>query len=347
MSHRPTLDVVSFEKLLLAAWVLQCERDRKLSELHDATTAVAVSSAQEPLPLAVSPDPTGSVSEAERTVAEAHAALMSKEVDPVVIPSPPMQIPPTAGPIPRPTEIARAPAWSRGRHWPTKPDPIPLSTPDVPKKPASERIATGAAVISRRVALTFQRLKDKERELPRLRLIIPKQAPRAVAAYAEFLVILVVIALLIAQLFSHRSSLTSVKAASELSDTAARGARDSMPESSHMRVTDPEASSVVEDLSRYEMQTVRRQAQYGDDVAALTLGMAYETGRQVPQSCTQAAHWIAVAAEEGNPAAQYNLALRYVSGDGIPTNQDEARKWFQAAARQGNQQAGIALNEGQ
>ncbi|MGB6401907.1 MAG: tetratricopeptide repeat protein, partial [Candidatus Sulfotelmatobacter sp.] len=102
-------------------------------------------------------------------------------------------------------------------------------------------------------------------------------------------------------------------------------------------------SSLVAGLSQYEIQTVSRQARYGDDVAALTLAMAYEIGRNVPQSCTQAAHWVAVAAEEGNSAAQYNLALRYVSGDGTPTNIDEARKWLKEAAGQGYQKAQLTL----
>jgi TPR repeat protein len=71
--------------------------------------------------------------------------------------------------------------------------------------------------------------------------------------------------------------------------------------------------------------------------------MAYEIGRHVPRSCTEAAHWVAVAAEEGNSAAQYNLALRYISGDGTPTNLDEARKWLEKAARHGYQKARLTL----
>ena len=114
-------------------------------------------------------------------------------------------------------------------------------------------------------------------------------------------------------------------------------------EPSHLRVTDPAASSLVAGLSPYEIETVRHQAQYGDDVAALTLGMAYEIGRHVPRSCTEAAHWVAVAAEEGNSAAQYNLALRYLSGDGTPTNLDEARKWLEKAEKHGYQKARLTL----
>jgi hypothetical protein len=105
--------------------------------------------------------------------------------------------------------------------------------------------------------------------------------------------------------------------------------------STHLLITDPATSAVVTNLSRYEIRTLRRQAQYGDDVAALTLGMAYEVGRHVPQNCEQAARWIAAAALAGNPAAQYNLALRYLNGDGTATNADEAKKWLQAAANHG------------
>jgi uncharacterized protein len=67
--------------------------------------------------------------------------------------------------------------------------------------------------------------------------------------------------------------------------------------------------------------------------------MAYELGRYVPRSCTEAAHWVAVAAQEGSSAAQYNLALRYVSGDGTPINLDEARKWLEKSAAHGYQKA--------
>src|SRR5262249_51472345 len=74
-------------------------------------------------------------------------------------------------------------------------------------------------------------------------------------------------------------------------------------EVSHMRATDPDTAAIVGDLSRFEIRSLRRQAQFGDDSAAFTLGMAYETGRYLPQSCWQAAQWVAMAAGAGNPAA--------------------------------------------
>jgi len=85
-------------------------------------------------------------------------------------------------------------------------------------------------------------------------------------------------------------------------------------------------------MSGYEVKTLRRQARYGDEDSAFTLGMAFEIGRHVPQSCTQAAKWVAVAAAEGKPAAQYNLGLRQAYGDGTPTDLKEAKKWMQEAA---------------
>lgn len=112
---------------------------------------------------------------------------------------------------------------------------------------------------------------------------------------------------------------------------------------SHMRVTDRKIEEAIRTLSRYELAGLRRRAVYGDDFAAFQMGMAYETGRGVPQSCTTAAQWVARAAEEGNAAAQYNLGLRYRDGDGVPVNEDEAVKWLRKAAAQRSSDAKLAL----
>jgi len=97
-------------------------------------------------------------------------------------------------------------------------------------------------------------------------------------------------------------------------------------QASHMHVTDRATEQVVRTLSRYELAGLRRRASYGDDSAAFQMGMAYEIGRALPQSCTTAAQWVATAASEGNVAAQYNLGLRYSDGDGVPVNEVEAVK---------------------
>jgi Sel1 repeat len=104
------------------------------------------------------------------------------------------------------------------------------------------------------------------------------------------------------------------------------------PVTSHKQVTDAATQNELVTLSRFEMRTLRRQAQYGDDAAALTLGMAYETGRYVRQNCKTAAEWVTRAAKDGNAAAEYNLGLRYEVGDGVPADPQLAEMWIQKSA---------------
>ena len=106
----------------------------------------------------------------------------------------------------------------------------------------------------------------------------------------------------------------------------------SVLDTSHRRVTDAATASAVRDLSRFEIPGLLRQARYGDESAAFTLGMAYETGRGVPQDCAKAAHWVSEAASGGDAAAEYNLSLRLRDGDGVPPNAEESEKWRQKAA---------------
>jgi TPR repeat protein len=112
---------------------------------------------------------------------------------------------------------------------------------------------------------------------------------------------------------------------------------------SHMQVTDPAISSALGTTSRYEIAGLRRRAEYGDDMAALLLGMAYETGHLVPQNCVKGAQWVATSASEGNAAAQYNLGLRYREGDGVPFNPEAGASWLRKAAAQKYAQAQLAL----
>jgi TPR repeat protein len=103
-------------------------------------------------------------------------------------------------------------------------------------------------------------------------------------------------------------------------------------EVSHKQITDPAAFFAVQQLSRFEIETLRRQAKYGDDSVAFALGMAYEIGHFVPQNCNEAARWVTSAAEEGNTAAQYNLGLRYREGDGVPVDLFLSDSWLRRAA---------------
>ncbi len=100
---------------------------------------------------------------------------------------------------------------------------------------------------------------------------------------------------------------------------------------SHREITDVSAAESLHNLTRYEIRTLERAAEYGDDDAAFQLGMAYETGYYIHQSCSNAAHWVEEAAESGNPAAAYNLALRYRTGDGLGADASAAEHWIEVA----------------
>jgi hypothetical protein len=114
-------------------------------------------------------------------------------------------------------------------------------------------------------------------------------------------------------------------------------------QTSHLQITDRETADTIAELSRYEVRTLRRAADYGDDQAALELGTLYELGRGFPQSCSKAAEWVTKAAQEGNPAAEYNLGLRYRDGDGVTANLQQAESWLRKAAAHKNSNAGRAL----
>lgn len=104
-------------------------------------------------------------------------------------------------------------------------------------------------------------------------------------------------------------------------------------DTSHLRITDMRAANALSGLSKYEIASLERRAEYGDDTAAFVLGMAYEVGHGVQRSCAHAAKWVTRAAHQGNAAAEYNLALRYRTGDGVKADPDEAEKWLRKAAR--------------
>jgi Sel1 repeat len=330
MNNRLTSDP-SFQQLLEAAWVLQCQSDRKLNELHPGAIALGVRSAEDELRVVPLPS-QGNVCEVAKTVGERHGVL----------------------------------ALVGDRQCSAVRNPTPFPTPDAFKKTVLRENKTTTGQVNGRATVSLLRLKDKDRGASALAEVNFKRMSRAAASYAgPFVVLLIIGTFLFSQLANRTRGLTTVKAVVQLPATAddnvqardtagqpqvdvATGSENartdpSVLEPSHRRITDAATSSVVEDLGRYEMRTLRRQAQYGDDTAALTLGMAYEIGRHVPQSCVQAAHWVAVAAAEGNPAAQYNLGLRYVYGDGTPTNLNEAKKWLQAAASHGHQKAKLNL----
>ncbi len=346
MDERLLLDLPSFQKLLEAAWVLQNHRSLPRQVASPPLTAGALDF--------LSPV-VGITASASVRAYEAVTANVPTPLAPLTIPIAKSLATSSVPQLNEPATLLAA----MDAH------PAPFVLASVPAKiPAVEQPMMNAHDTSNSGSRALVPLSAGRFPVPKLPAITIRFTPRTRAAAAPATVLLIVLVFVASYLLSHRTSLTPVKAAFQAIGTAIEGTRTQVvearskpapapvaaepakPETSHLRVTAFESESIVEDLSRFEMQTVRRQAQFGDEDAALTLGLAYEVGSQVPQNCTEAAHWIFVAAEQGNAAAEYNLALRYLYGDGTPASASEARKWFHKAASQGNHDAATALKEG-
>jgi Sel1 repeat len=213
MNHGISLDVSSFQKLLEAAWVLQCERDRERSETHNRIAFFPISSDDESNAVLPLPSP-GNVFEPAKAVAEAHTPPI-EIVDASVIPTPS-----TAAPIYQRAEVAGALALAADQDCPPLRDPIPFPAPDVLRKPVRGTNETAVAEISRRVVLSLGRFRDKySKDDKELDVSVRsasnfKRASRVATAYAApVVVLLIMFGFLFSLLASHRPVLTALKAA--------------------------------------------------------------------------------------------------------------------------------------
>jgi len=171
----------------------------------------------------------------------------------------------------------------------------------------------------------------------------PHKLRFAIASWEPVLVLLVIAVFFLFEVSSHdrhsQAVLFTASASTRIEGCMSQQAvsQPFVPQANptHLQITDPETAFTVENLSPYEIKALQRQARYGDDSAALTLAMAYETGHLVPQSCAKAAAWVMAAATEGNAAAQYNLGLRYLYGDGLPMSSPDAQRWLRESSAKG------------
>jgi hypothetical protein len=373
---RFTLDHSSFEKLLAAAWVLQCLHDQ-LHNPHvgrDETIADQVKSQE-------SVEPANSALQ----VAVVPVARLSPETDAENLPE---------VLISRPVNDETIADLVGAQHA-TKTITLDfdaaaedeLKTVEPNQSPHLDDLATIKSADAERVqrwpAFNFQsadfraafnRTRDAFINFrPAFRVNLTLGTLRAAAIATTVFLLAMAAGLLLVETWRHESfhsvqaisnasappaeastGVTSTtlntpnQGASEDNERTARGKpkRLSMvrpPRASHRQVTDPATVSVVRGLSRYEISGLRRQANYGDASAAFILGMAYEVGRHVPQNCVKAARWVTTAAEAGNAAAQYNLGLRYRDGDGVPVRRAESEKWLRRAAARRYSKANLAL----
>ena len=84
---------------------------------------------------------------------------------------------------------------------------------------------------------------------------------------------------------------------------------------------------------------LRAKAEQGDSISQFELGLAYETGRGVPEDGIEAARWYRLAAEQGVARAQANLGFMYANGEGVPEDDVLAYMWWNLAAAQGYENA--------
>ncbi len=390
-----TLDYSSFEKLLAAAWVLQCLQDQLHGPRVDRSETIAqpvkiqkeleipssaLQAAMEPV-LQFSLGVTGSGSDHQRftgrpapndTVTESAETLHSPQTETlnfdaaVKIEPEPVELKEslrsenraTVDPVNLPLAGLTNLATNHGDAW------------------ARRRAAFNLRAASLRTALN-RAVDAIPNLLPTFRVNLSLRALRAVAIATPVWMLSLVAALLFLEVWRHgsfqsaqaisRPSPATVAAATSststtLTTTALTTTTQPLPadvnradnqprwtnatpplETSHKRITDGPTRSAVEQLSRYELKGLRRQAKYGDETAAFTLGMAYEVGHFVPQNCQEAARWVISAAEADDAAAQFNLGLRYRDGDGVPADRDLSKKWLRKAAALRNRQAKRAL----
>ncbi len=237
----------------------------------------------------------------------------------------------------------------------------PKVLPDLPPiqlRRVDRRLKQAGAAVVRGTAYAGQRLRaqlSSWRPKPSSELRIDWRAARRTLPAVG--IVLVMLAFLFSEPGLHRTlevasastarsapaaAITPATKLAAAADPAAH-APDLTNSPTHKKITDPDVQSDLENMTRYEIGTVRRAAQYGDDLAAFQLGMAYETGYDVPQSCARAVQWVRSAAEAGNSAAQYNLGLRYRDGDGVTPDPQQAAAWLQKAAAQKYPSAHAAL----
>ena len=343
LSQRFTLDDRSFEKLLAAAWVLQCVHDQLHYPSPESGEAIAGPVKSEKAAQSGNP----SLQAAAKPKAALSPAVTSADSEPELLSW--RTVLPAAGLTSTASKKARGvdlrSIESTNGH-PVDVAAVQATSMPCVGKPESEESTLRRPPIN--VRTTFDRAPDINKPIYRISLTL--RALRAAIA-TPALLLATVAALLLVEAWRnepfHYAQATSSLGIFDNSNKKIPNAelRRSSPslQVSHMRVTDPVTFSVVEELSRYEIRGLRRQATFGDADAAFTLGMAFETGRHVPQSCTQAMHWVAIAAEGGNAAAQYNLGLRYRDGDGVPADRAESEKWLRKASAAGNPKAQLAL----
>ena len=87
----------------------------------------------------------------------------------------------------------------------------------------------------------------------------------------------------------------------------------------------------------------RTQAEQGNEVAQVNLGLMYEKGKGVTQDFQEAVRWYRLSAEQGVAHAQFSMGVMYREGRGVAQDYRAAVNWFRLAASQGHADAQSSL----
>jgi uncharacterized protein len=87
------------------------------------------------------------------------------------------------------------------------------------------------------------------------------------------------------------------------------------------------------------VQELRAEAEQGDAIAQLDLGVAYYQGDGVRQNYSEARKWFEKSAQQGVTDAINNMGLLYAGGKGVKQDWRKSLEWYKRAADAGNASA--------
>ena len=88
-------------------------------------------------------------------------------------------------------------------------------------------------------------------------------------------------------------------------------------------------------IKEQDLDDLRREADEGDASAQIKLGIVYEKGHIVPQSCEQAFHYFQLAANQNHPLGLYFLAKCFILGAGTTKSIKKAFDYYRLADNHG------------
>lgn len=91
----------------------------------------------------------------------------------------------------------------------------------------------------------------------------------------------------------------------------------------------------IEDEFREEYESLRNEAQSGEQEAQYDLGVALRDGDMGRPEPEWAAHWLNQAAQQGYPAAVLDVGMLFLGGVGVPQDPETGAAWVAEAANKG------------